>query len=182
MSKKTIPKAVRIEVWDTYIGPNKRDGKCLCCNKRMIKVEDFDCGHVQSNKEKGKANIDNLRPICRLCNSSMGTKNMAEYMEQYGYKFSKNWHGIEKKTNNDNLNHSKSECENSDFKFFEQKENNSSKSQKNDNDSSKSKTRCKKNPLTTAQRMEVYENMKIIQDFDYILRRNDILIQQLEAL
>jgi hypothetical protein len=40
----------------------------------------------------------------------------------------------------------------------------------------------KNQTTTTAQRMAMYENMKMMQDFDYILRRNDILIQQLEAL
>jgi len=29
--------------------------------------------------------LTNLKPICRLCNSSMGTKNMKDFMEQYGF-------------------------------------------------------------------------------------------------
>lgn len=33
----------------------------------------------------GVTNIRNLRPICSLCNKSMGTRNMYDFIDQYGF-------------------------------------------------------------------------------------------------
>jgi prophage antirepressor-like protein len=83
--KEPIPKAVRLKVWSKYIGYNKADGKCFCCRDKIIHQQDFQCGHIQSEHNGGKVTIQNLRPICGICNTSMGTKHMVEFMEQYGY-------------------------------------------------------------------------------------------------
>ena len=69
---------------EKYLG-NTTEGKCLCCNNIKIFITNFDCGHIISNKDGGKINIDNLKPICRLCNSSMGTTNMNEFIKKYGF-------------------------------------------------------------------------------------------------
>ena len=42
-TKEKIPTAVRNQVWNTYIGPNERHGKCLCCGYTQISIENFDC-------------------------------------------------------------------------------------------------------------------------------------------
>ena len=83
--KEPIPKAVRLKVWSKYIGYNNADGKCFCCRDKAIHIEDFQCGHIQSEHKGGKVTIQNLRPICGICNTSMGTKHMVEFMKQYGY-------------------------------------------------------------------------------------------------
>ena len=83
--KETIPKAVRIKVWSAYIGADEAKGKCFCCRDKVIDQQDFQCGHIQSEHNGGKVNVHNLRPICGTCNQSMGTKNMFEFMEQYGF-------------------------------------------------------------------------------------------------
>jgi prophage antirepressor-like protein len=83
--KEPIPKAVRLKVWSKYIGYNNIDGKCFCCRDKIIHQQDFHCGHIQSEYNGGKVTIQNLRPICSICNTSMGTKHMVEFMEQYGY-------------------------------------------------------------------------------------------------
>ena len=85
IKKETIPKAVRIKVWSKYIGKDEAKGKCFCCRDKGIDQQDFQCGHIQSEHSGGKVNIQNLRPICGTCNQSMGTKNMFEFMEQYGF-------------------------------------------------------------------------------------------------
>ena len=85
VKKETIPKAVRIKVWSAYIGADEAKGKCFCCRDKVIDQQDFQCGHIQSEHNGGKVNIQNLRPICGTCNQSMGTKNMFEFMEQYGF-------------------------------------------------------------------------------------------------
>ena len=57
---------------------------CVCCNIESISLANFDCGHIISEKHGGKITLDNLRPICRLCNLSMKTKNMNDFMDDYG--------------------------------------------------------------------------------------------------
>ena len=85
LSKCTIPKKVRTDVWNTFIGPNIPIHRCLCCLKTTICMTDFQVGHVLSEHCGGNLNIDNLRPICASCNISMGTTNMKDYVVKYGY-------------------------------------------------------------------------------------------------
>jgi hypothetical protein len=87
--KETIPKGVKVSVWSKYIGRDKVKGMCYCCQDKIIHQDDFQCGHVQSEHNGGKVTIQNLRPICGICNSSMGTKHMIDYMKLYGYDTSK---------------------------------------------------------------------------------------------
>ena len=96
MPKKKIPAAVRNKVWNTYIGNDKKQGNCLCCIDEIISTSNFDCGHVISEKHGGKTTVLNLRPICGHCNSSMGTKNMEEFMKEYEFDKSPNWDGLKK--------------------------------------------------------------------------------------
>lgn len=83
--KGHIPKKVRTDVWNTFIGANIPIHKCLCCLKTTICMTDFQVGHVLSEHDGGNLNIDNLRPICASCNISMGTINMKDYVVKYGY-------------------------------------------------------------------------------------------------
>jgi 5-methylcytosine-specific restriction endonuclease McrA len=81
-----IIKKRREEVWDTWIGPSIGIINCLVCNKVPIKqgaCNGWDCGHVTSRKNDGNISVENLRPICKGCNSSMGALNMKEYCEKY---------------------------------------------------------------------------------------------------
>ena len=50
-----------------------------------ISFVNFDCGHIKSERFGGSNTLDNLKPICRLCNNSMGTTNMNEFMKEYGF-------------------------------------------------------------------------------------------------
>jgi hypothetical protein len=83
--KPKIPQKVRIETWNKYIGPDIAQHKCLCCKKSTIKMVDFECGHVKSYATGGSQEIDNLRPICRQCNGSMGTTNMIDFVKKHGF-------------------------------------------------------------------------------------------------
>lgn len=84
IKKQRIPATVRNTIWKLHIG-NKTESKCSCCSVEPITKGNFECGHILSEKDGGKIKLDNLRPICGLCNKSMGTKNMLEFMRQYGY-------------------------------------------------------------------------------------------------
>lgn len=81
--KEKIPKAVRMKLWRNYNG-NSMDGSCECC-KVGIDVSNFDCGHIISEYNGGRVHLENLKPICRMCNSSMGRENMDEFMRKYGF-------------------------------------------------------------------------------------------------
>ena len=65
-----------------YIGREKGVGNCFCCNSE-IDSKHFECGHVIPISKGGPDTIENLRPICSLCNRSMGSKNMGEFMKKY---------------------------------------------------------------------------------------------------
>ena len=81
--KKSIPKKIKNEVWDYYIGKEFGLAKCLCCKSNEISKSDFHAGHFISENNGGKVNVANLRPICTGCNLSMGIKNMDEYIKEY---------------------------------------------------------------------------------------------------
>jgi 5-methylcytosine-specific restriction endonuclease McrA len=83
--KLKIPSKVRGDVWNTYIGAQMAQHRCICCKKVTIKQTEFEVGHVISEKNGGTLEINNLRPICSVCNKSMGCMNMVEFVKTYGY-------------------------------------------------------------------------------------------------
>jgi hypothetical protein len=48
--KQSIPKNVRIIVWNHYIGEDLIKHRCLCCKKVLITNTNFEVGHVLSEK------------------------------------------------------------------------------------------------------------------------------------
>ena len=82
--KQSIPKNVRIIVWNHYIGEDIIKHRCLCCKKVVISNTNFEVGHVLSEKNGGTHEINNLRPICFACNHSMGSENMIDFVVKYG--------------------------------------------------------------------------------------------------
>ncbi len=80
----TMGKGLRDQVWNTYIGIKHGIYPCLCCDIEQISQQNFEMGHIISQKNGGSNNICNLRPICSKCNKSMGIKAMFDYMDQNG--------------------------------------------------------------------------------------------------
>jgi hypothetical protein len=78
--RKCIPAPLRRKVWNTYMGEECGKGKCICCDDIVITPFMFECGHVISDHHGGTLSIENLRPICCICNRSMGKQNMEIYM------------------------------------------------------------------------------------------------------
>jgi hypothetical protein len=76
--RKTIPKPIRIKVWETYIGDTVR-GMCTCCAHEQISFNNFDCAHVVSVAHGGENTLANLRPVCSSCNKSMGAMNFDDF-------------------------------------------------------------------------------------------------------
>jgi len=78
--KKTIPSTIKKLVWNTHVGEEIGKTKCLCCKSTDITQLSFNCGHIIAEANGGNTIVSNLKPICQNCNSSMGTKNMDEFM------------------------------------------------------------------------------------------------------
>ena len=62
------------------------EGKCFVGCGTEIQINNFEIGHVTAFSEGGSDEIDNLRPICSLCNKSMGTKNLNVFIQEFGFK------------------------------------------------------------------------------------------------
>ena len=80
--KKNIPKKLKDDIWNVYIGKNEGIGSCYVCSCD-IDSKHFEAGHIVSEYNGGEATLKNLRPICEACNKSVGIKNMDEYKEKH---------------------------------------------------------------------------------------------------
>ena len=80
--KCRIPATIRNSLWQKYFNKST-EGKWCCCKFETISRGNFDCGHIISEHNGGLVTLDNLKPICRLCNSCMSTMNMDEFIKNY---------------------------------------------------------------------------------------------------
>jgi 5-methylcytosine-specific restriction endonuclease McrA len=83
--KKPIPVALKRKVWSKWVGEDIGKAKCMCCQLTDITQLSFHCGHIIAEAMGGELKVDNLKPICQSCNSSMGTTNMNEFIQKYGF-------------------------------------------------------------------------------------------------
>ena len=82
MTRKAIPKSVKIIVWEKNTNSDSTKGKCYVC-KREIKIQDFEVGHNKAVAKGGGNNVKNLRLLCRTCNRSMGTQSIEVFKRTY---------------------------------------------------------------------------------------------------
>jgi 5-methylcytosine-specific restriction endonuclease McrA len=80
---KKISKVLRRQVWNKfYSSITEKDVNqipCPCCSLTLIHPLDFECGHIISFRNGGVTTLDNLRPICKDCNTSMGSCNWDDF-------------------------------------------------------------------------------------------------------
>jgi hypothetical protein len=83
-ARKSLPQAVRHAVWNAWTpgGAKAGEGACASCG-RSITQQDYDCGHVVARACGGSDTVDNLRPVCRPCNTSMGTVDMRDFVAKH---------------------------------------------------------------------------------------------------
>jgi 5-methylcytosine-specific restriction endonuclease McrA len=82
--KKTIPKALREQVWIKNIGASFESECTVSWCKNIINVFDFHVGHDVPESKGGETSIDNLKPICARCNLSMGSNySIKEWEKQF---------------------------------------------------------------------------------------------------
>ena len=79
--KKKIPKALKEVVIHKHFG-NKFISNCFVCSKELNR-NDVQIGHIVPEVEGGELIEDNLKCICKCCNSSMGTRNLYEFKNMY---------------------------------------------------------------------------------------------------
>lgn len=83
--KKKISHTVRIKCWNVHIGEMIPKTKCMCCYNIDITQHNFHCGHVIAESNGGTHKIENLLPVCNVCNSSMGSMNMNDFKHLHGF-------------------------------------------------------------------------------------------------
>ncbi len=80
---RSFTKPKRKKVWEAYAktAPKDEDGcvVCPCCESTLLSPFDFEVGHIRSHKNGGSNALDNLIPLCCLCNRSMGAMNFDAY-------------------------------------------------------------------------------------------------------
>jgi hypothetical protein len=65
--------------WNHRIGKQFGEAKCLCCETNTISQLVHETGHIIPVSRGGKNHVENLMPICLLCNRSMQTTNFFVY-------------------------------------------------------------------------------------------------------
>jgi len=81
--KLNIPKTLKINVWNKYIGDEIGKTKCPVCETNFITQSNFECAHIQAESNNGQTNIDNLIPCCSICNKSMKNMNLFEFKKKF---------------------------------------------------------------------------------------------------
>ena len=85
--RKAISFQMRVDVWE-LIYPNAFNGICKLCEKNKIFLKEsgtWEVSHIKPFSKGGDEILENLRPLCRFCNRSMGYKTLQEYcFSKYG--------------------------------------------------------------------------------------------------
>ena len=79
---RKISKAKRRKIWEKRCSKKFMIGTCFVC-KGNIDYDTFEAGHVVSHFWGGSTNIDNLEPICSICNKDMGVENLLKYKDTH---------------------------------------------------------------------------------------------------
>ena len=77
---KTIPLSLKKSVWNHWMGMDVGEAKCPVCKITLIHQMSFHCGHILAKSNGGANVVENLKPICQSCNSSMGNHNMNDFI------------------------------------------------------------------------------------------------------
>jgi len=72
-----VPKPLRKQVWLKRNG-NVIEGKCYVCIG-AISYDTFESGHVKAASTGGETTLQNLEPICKICNNDMGIEDLEQF-------------------------------------------------------------------------------------------------------
>lgn len=85
--KQKISASLRQSVWLAWVG-KQYDAKCIIkwC-RSVITPFTFEVGHNIPESRGGSTTLENLRPICGVCNKSMGNRyTIDEYSRLHEHK------------------------------------------------------------------------------------------------
>ena len=85
IKSRKIPKALRRNVWkkrNTTKPESGSVGKCYVCHDDTLEYDQFQCGHVKAYYLNGETNLNNLEPICGVCNQEMGIENLEDFKKR----------------------------------------------------------------------------------------------------
>ena len=85
--RKTFPKNLRMMVWTKYFSNESMKGTCSCC-QYQIDYNTFELGHIISVCNGGTSTIENIVPICTVCNKSCGSVNLTDFAKQFNLPLS----------------------------------------------------------------------------------------------
>jgi len=83
--KAKIPRDLRAEVWEAS-NPQQTQAQCWVGCGAQITPFNFHCGHIRAEKHGGLLQLNNLRPVCKRCNSSMGEHHMFNFIAAHGFR------------------------------------------------------------------------------------------------
>ena len=63
--KTKIPKCIKNNSWDKYIGKNIGEALCICCNMNLIDSKNFIGGHIISEKNGGSVKKSALKEFVK---------------------------------------------------------------------------------------------------------------------
>ena len=84
--KESNPKCVKNCLWINYF-KDSRVGVCQCCKREQITIGNFHAGHILAEVHGGKTALDNLIPLCQLCNCSMMTSNVFDFVAKFNLHY-----------------------------------------------------------------------------------------------
>jgi len=78
--KQKISNIFKRQCWNHWVGEHIGKIICPCCKLTEISQLNFSCGHILSESKGGKLIVENVRPICSNCNSSIYVDNLTDYI------------------------------------------------------------------------------------------------------
>lgn len=81
--RRNVPKSIRLEVWNTYLGATVAQVPCpVCARETICQGGSWHVSHVIPVCDGGSDDVTNLRPACSTCNLSMGPEPMTTYIQR----------------------------------------------------------------------------------------------------
>jgi len=80
---RSVPKALKLEVWTNHFGDSAAQGSCKVCAK-TVHIMDCQIGHKTSRCNGGGDEPSNLVVLCGACNQSQGTDDLDVFLARLG--------------------------------------------------------------------------------------------------
>ena len=91
--KQNITKTTKVATWKLRFNGKINTEMCPVCNITCINPYECSFGHVLAEANGGRANANNLIPVCTSCNLSMGKTHMLTFVREH---FPENFHRFKK--------------------------------------------------------------------------------------